>query len=165
MPLHEVYPIALELAEALDYAHNQGYIHRDIKPGNIMLRAGDNTPVLMDFGIVKITSTVTQITDGRGIGTIEYMAPEQLLSTIEITPRTDLYAFAGVLYRMLTGRRVFQGGSAQVMFAHLQQPPPDPRQFNPDIPEHAAKILVQGLAKKADDRPATAHDIAIGLAP
>ncbi|MEO0563869.1 MAG: serine/threonine-protein kinase, partial [Chloroflexota bacterium] len=87
MSIEEVYPLATALAGALDYAHARGFIHRDIKPANIMLRGEERTPILMDFGIVKIEATMTRLTDGKGIGTVEYMAPEQLVTTTVVDHR------------------------------------------------------------------------------
>ncbi|MEL6149458.1 MAG: protein kinase [Chloroflexota bacterium] len=162
IPFERAVTILEPLAAALDYAHNQGYIHRDIKPANIMLREGTHAPVLMDFGIVSISHTFSGITGGKALGTVEYMAPEQFTMHQPIDHRADIYALGGVTFRMLTGRMVFEGGTAHIMFAHLQQPPPDPRELV-NVPPGAAEAIMRALAKKPEDRFSTAQDFIAAL--
>ena len=147
--------ILRDITSALDYAHAQGYVHRDIKPSNIMLVQNDDQEtyraVLMDFGITKIKDANT-LTGTGAIGTIDYMAPEQIVDARAVDHRADIYALGVVLYEMLTGERPFTGGPAQVMFAHIQQPAPDPRDIEPDIPRPIAKAILKAMEKSPDDR-------------
>ncbi len=167
LPADEVCGWVRELASALDYAHGQGLVHRDIKPSNIMLRLkADNETheaVLMDFGIAKVQDARTRYTGSGAIGTVDYMAPEQIMAAKEVDHRADIYALGIVLYEMLTGQRPFQGSPGQVLFAHLQQPAPDPRDLNPTVPRPLAKAVTQALAKKPDERFQTAGDFAAEL--
>jgi hypothetical protein len=146
-----------EIASALDHAHQRGLVHRDIKPANIMLRRKaevDTTEaVLTDFGIVKILNADTQITaTGNVFGTIDYMAPEQILNSKEVDHRADIYALGIMLYELLTGERPFKGSQGQVLFAHLQQPAPNPRGSNADIPAHVAQSILKALEKQPENR-------------
>lgn len=168
LSLPETLAVLNGIAAALDYAHGQGFIHRDIKPSNIMLRTPADgatfEAVLMDFGITKVQDALTAITGSGTIGTIDYMAPEQIMQAREVDHRADLYALGVMAYEMLTGERPFKGGAGQVLFAHLQQPPPDPRDLNPDLPRAVAKALEQALAKNPDDRYQSAGEFVAALA-
>lgn len=163
--LDEAWPFVQDFAAALDYAHNHGLVHRDIKPSNIMLRQvdGRSRAVLMDFGIAKIQDAQTALTGTGAVGTIDYMAPEQILVAKEVDHRADIYALGVVLYEMLTGERPFKGGAGQVLFAHLQQPPPDPRDVKDDIPSMAAHAVLKALSKNPDDRYQSAGELAQAL--
>jgi hypothetical protein len=146
-----------EIASALDHAHQCGLVHRDIKPANIMLRRKPDIDateaVLMDFGLVKILDADTQITGtGNVFGTIDYMAPEQILNSKEVDHRADIYALGIMLYELLTGERPFKGSQGQVLFAHLQQPAPNPRGSNADIPAHVAQSILKALEKQPENR-------------
>ncbi len=155
LPFKDIQPFIEEFSSALDYAHSQGFVHRDIKPSNIMLRAdnqGNLHPVLMDFGIAKIQDAQTHLTGTGAVGTIDYMAPEQIKESRTVDHRADIYAMGLILFELLTGERPFKGNAAQVMFAHLQQPAPNPRSLNPDIPENVAFAIQRALAKKPEDR-------------
>lgn len=168
LSLDDARPLLQSLAQALDYAHDQGLVHRDIKPSNVMLRTPatgkeEMEVVLMDFGIAKLRDTQSRYTGSGAIGTIDYMAPEQILSAREVDRRADVYALGVMAYEMLTGKPPFEGGAAQVMFAHLQQPPPDPRTFKSDLSENTVSALLRALAKTPDDRFATAGEFANAL--
>src|SRR5215813_9601316 len=119
--------------------------------------------VLMDFGIAKIREAQTGLTGTGAIGTIDYMAPEQIMSAREVDRRADIYALGVMVYEMLTGEKPFKGSAAQIMFAHLQQPPPDPRDANDDLPREIARVVMKAMAKKPDDRFATAGEFAAAL--
>ena len=166
LPLETALQLIGELAVALDYAHSKGFVHRDIKPSNIMVRSdpeGRLHPVLMDFGVAKIQDAHTRLTGTGAVGTIDYMAPEQIKEAGSVDNRADIYAMGLLLYEMLTGQRPFQGNPAQVMFAHLQQPPPDPRKANPTIPGQIADVILRALSKRPDDRYPTAQAMAHAL--
>ncbi|MBE3560673.1 MAG: protein kinase [Ktedonobacteraceae bacterium] len=145
-----------QAAEAIDYAHSQGVIHRDIKPANMLLRSNDWL-VLADFGIARIVSSTDNLTQaGSGIGTPEYMAPEQAQG--HAVGASDNYSLAVIAYQFLTGRPPF---SAETSYAtiiqHLVMQPPSPRQFNPALPPACEAVLLRGLAKNPAERYPTAR--------
>lgn len=166
LSIETLLPFISEFAAALDYAHSKGFVHRDIKPSNIMVRTspdGQLHPVLMDFGVAKMQDARMRITGTGAVGTIGYMAPEQISEAGSVDNRADIYAMGLVLYEILTGQRPFQGNPAQVMFAHLQQPPPDPRKTNPDIPGRVADTILRALSKRPDDRYSSAQALTLAL--
>lgn len=152
LSLEQAQRLMLDIAAALDYAHGLGYVHRDIKPSNMMIRREDGRAVLMDFGMVKMGNVGARFTGSGAVGTIDYMAPEQIMLAREVDHRADIYALGVVIYEMLTGKRLYDGTPAQVLFAHLQQPPPDPRSVNAAIQPATAYAILKALAKDPDDR-------------
>lgn len=160
-PLEERLRILKEVAEALDYAHHQGVIHRDIKPGNILLSSTDRAK-LSDFGLsVKVEDAHAT----RSVkGTPLYMSPEQA-SGKKLDHRTDLYALGVILYECVTGTPPFQGPLVAVMTQHVTSAPDPPRQRNPEISEALEDLILSLLAKKPDERPATGRAIAEALTP
>ncbi len=173
MTLDGALPIIHDLTGALDYAHEQGLVHRDVKPSNVMLQAVTSTgtstarqrAILMDFGITKLVTGSTGLTQtGGAVGTLDYMAPEQIMSAREVDRRADVYALGIVVYQMLTGELPFKGNSTgQLLFAHLQQPPPDPRDSREGIPPHVAKAIMKAMAKTPEDRFQSAGEFAAAL--
>jgi len=163
LALEDARIILQDLTGALDYAHQQGLVHRDIKPSNIMLRTAEDKEtlraVLMDFGVAKIKDAKTNLTGTGAVGTIEYMAPEQIQESKTVDHRADIYALGVVLFEMLTGERPFKGNPAQVLFAHIQQPPPDPRDIAPQLPRNAAHAILRALSKNPEDRFASAGEL------
>ena len=147
MPLDETARLLTKLGSALDYAHERDAIHRDIKSSNIMFTA-EGEPVLTDFGIAKILSEVAHLSaTGSVMGSPAYMAPEQAMGQ-PVDARSDLYALGIVLYEMVSGRVPFQADSpTAVMMQHISQPPPPPRQFNPQLPPAAEAVIQKALAK------------------
>ena len=155
LPLDEVTRIMRQITAALYYAHSQGYVHRDIKPGNIMFKE-DGTALLSDFGIARVAEGTT-MTMGP-IGTPAYMSPEQILGR-PVDARTDIYSLGVVLYEMVTGRRPFLGETGtgtsttdRIRQEHLHAQPPDPRRFNPSLPPAAVSVLMTALAKDPAQR-------------
>jgi serine/threonine-protein kinase len=154
-----------QAARALDSAHADGLIHRDVKPSNILLTGeGDDEFVyLVDFGIARSTTdtqgpALTQT--GAALGSFDYMAPERFLER-PADKRVDVYALACVLFEILTGRRPFMGdGLAVLMYAHLNTDPPAPSSIRPDLPRALDAVILKGLAKEPDERWATAGEFA-----
>jgi hypothetical protein len=178
LPLDKTLDYAIDIADALDHAHRRGIIHRDLKPSNIMLtRAGVK---LLDLGIAKIrartasvagrdpsaldaTDTKTLTGDGRLVGSLHYMAPEQLEGH-EADARTDVFAFGAVLHEMVTGRQAFDGGSqASVIAAILKSEPPPVTVLQPLTPRTLDHVVTKCLAKDPDDRWQTVRDLATEL--
>ena len=158
LPLPEVTALLHQIGSALHYAHSLGFIHRDIKPGNIMLRE-DGTALLSDFGAARVAENATLAS--LTIGTPAYMSPEQILGK-ELEAPSDIYSFGLVLYEMLTGRRPFSGDEAgltgtgtisRLREAHLRLEPPNPTAPEPPDPAGAfRRVVLKSLAKDVDDR-------------
>ncbi|MBI9047270.1 MAG: SUMF1/EgtB/PvdO family nonheme iron enzyme [Anaerolineaceae bacterium] len=154
MDCREAVGLILKLTEALSYAHEFQVIHRDIKPANILL-THKGEPKITDFGIAKILdmnqSTILTRT-GVGIGTPEYMAPEQFLGK-NIDGRADIYALGVVLYELVTGRRPYQADTpAAVMIKQTTEALPSPLEFNPLVGEELENVIVKALAKEPEHR-------------
>jgi len=167
MPLTAVRPLARDIAGALDYAHAQGLVHRDVKPSNVMLQAvtgsggSELRAILTDFGIAKIrTGSLGATQTGTLMGTLDYMAPEQIDASGDVDGRVDVYALGVMLYQMLSGELPFKGDNpGAILIAHLQDPIPDPRTLVPDMPEPAATAIMRAMAKNRDDRFSTAGEL------
>ena len=169
--------VGIEIADALDKAHRQGLVHRDLKPGNIMLtKAGAK---LLDFGLAKAveehpvgreladvsTASTGKPLTARGtiIGTYHYIAPEQLEGR-EVDSRSDIFAFGTVLYEMATGRKAFDGKSAASVIAAVLQSEPEPiTSLQPMTPPALDRLVKTCLAKDADERFQNAHDLKLQL--
>ncbi len=154
--------IIAQIASALDYAHALGYIHRDVKPSNIMIGAGDHA-TLTDFGIVKKAAEGTRVTkSGMMMGTPEYMAPEQIRGQT-VDARADVYALGIVCYEMLAGRVPFQGDTARVLYGQVNEQPPSMRALNPRVPLAVEQALGGALAKDPSQRYYRAGEFANAL--
>lgn len=138
-------PLFGQLCAAVQYAHEQGIIHRDIKPQNVLVQHGTYV-FLTDFGIaLNHLDTRLTMTEG-GLGSVNYMAPEQVVG--QATRQSDLYSLGVVLYQLLTGVVPFSGDSPlQILLKQAYAPPPDPRQFQPDLPRALVQVLQTALAK------------------
>lgn len=155
MPVKQVQHILRQVAAALDYAHRQGVIHRDIKPGNILLD-NDGNALLADFGIVKMTDSGVNITGTGVLGTPAYMSPEQAQG-LQLDNRSDIYALGCVVYEMLTGRQPYAGDTPmQVLLKHIGDPVPDISRDMPNLPPTVTMVMQKALAKHPDDRFQTA---------
>ena len=152
-PYQEAARMLAPIARALECAHQQMIIHRDVKPANILFTPG-GSPILSDFGIAKmldIGDSMQLTGTGMGIGTPDYMAPEQWLGKVDA--RTDIYALGVVFYEMVTGRRPYTADTpAAVMLKHMQDPLPRPRSINPSLPDEVEQVIFKALAKQPEDR-------------
>ena len=159
LPVPAVVAIAKQLCRALEVAHEQGVIHRDIKPQNLMVQP-DGTLKVMDFGVARLRERTQQLTSaGMVVGTPAYMAPEQLMDD-EVDARVDIYATGVVMYECLTGHRPVDGSSPQVLMARmLASSFRPPHEVNPAVSKLLSAIVMRTLAKKPDDRPSTAGDL------
>ena len=159
--------IIAQVAAALDAAHERGLVHRDVKPGNVLIevRDGDEHVYLTDFGLTKRMSGATELTaSGAFIGTLEYMAPEQIRGG-ELDARTDVYALGGVAFAMLTGEPPFGrvDGDVAKLYAHLNDPVPRASERWPALPVEVDPVLQRAMAKKPEERYASAGEFARAL--
>ncbi|MGI9077253.1 MAG: serine/threonine-protein kinase [Gemmatimonadaceae bacterium] len=166
LAIAEAVGITLEVADALDYAHRENVMHRDIKPGNILLDGGHAT--VADFGIARAISESGEAmltASGATLGTPAYMSPEQVLGERDIDGRSDIYGLACVLFEMVTGELPFMGSHGVVEnHRKFTDPPPRARAARPDLPLALDDALATAMAKYAKDRFATAADFARVLA-
>ncbi|MCU1488711.1 MAG: serine/threonine protein kinase with sensor(s) [Acidimicrobiaceae bacterium] len=155
--------IAADIAKALSYAHRHGVVHRDVKPGNVLITA-DGVVKVTDFGIARAMGADTQVTQtGLVMGTATYFSPEQAQG-FGVDGRSDVYALGVVLYEMLVGRPPFTGESpVAIAYQHVREVPPTPRSLNPSIPPALEAIVLQAMAKQPGDRYATADDLRVDL--
>jgi serine/threonine-protein kinase len=150
--------------EALDFAHQRGIIHRDVKPSNIMID-GHGRAKVMDFGIALVLGEQRMTSTGTAIGTPHYMSPEQILRPKEVDHRTDVYSMGIVLYELLTGKIPFDGDTDFIVkTAQVNDAPPPPRTINPQVPESLENIVMKALAKDADYRYVSCGEFARALA-
>ena len=160
----EAVPIFVQLASALNYAHEQSIIHRDIKPVNVLCdRSG--RPILSDFGIAKVLASTTNglTRPGAGVGTPEYMSPEQCYGG-PIDGRADIYALGVMLFEALTGQTPFLGDTYPALaHGHLHERPPRPRMLNPAITPAVERVILTALAKNPDQRYQRAVDMGEAL--
>lgn len=178
LPFNELLPVLRQIASALDYAHGRGIVHRDIKPANILLlsnMASSSTPsgsqaaqtytitdssvaMLTDFGIAKSLDAPGMTSTSVMIGTPDYMAPEQIRSERSIDRRVDVYALAALTYRALTGRRLYDGNTQEVLLGHLSGGYVAASSVNPGLPQAMDAVFAHGLAIQTTDRYASAGE-------
>jgi hypothetical protein len=157
--------ITYQVADALDAAHRLGLVHRDVKPGNILIASGRGTGstdhcYLCDFGLIKHFDSQHDVTStGQFVGTIPYVAPEQIEGR-QLDGRTDVYALGCVLFQCLTGAVPFERETdVAVVYAHLQEPPPSPHALRSDLPAGLDRVFDKALAKSRDERYATCGEL------
>jgi eukaryotic-like serine/threonine-protein kinase len=165
MPLARVIEIIRQICGALEAAHAEGVVHRDLKSDNIMLLdVGGDWAKVLDFGIAKITEKVGQdpalTAPNLIIGTPQYMSPEQCSQAAEIDSRSDIYSLGVILYEMLVGHVPFTGESpTAIMMKHLQDPPPSVLEERQDLPAAVARVVTRALAKRPEDRYQTVSEL------
>jgi hypothetical protein len=159
-----------QVAEALDAAHAKGLIHRDVKPQNVLVGAGDHA-YLADFGLTKGHDDAGMTETGQFVGTIDYISPEQARGE-RATARSDVYALTALLCECLTGQVPFvRATEERVLLAHLSEPPPRLSEVRADLPAAMDGVVARGMAKDPEDRPAAAGELmlearrALGAAP
>ncbi|MFL5895933.1 MAG: serine/threonine-protein kinase [Thermoleophilaceae bacterium] len=160
LDLHQVIAIANQVASGLDVIHENGLIHRDLKPGNILVD-DHGTPFIADFGLAKDHQNEGTVLTrpGQALGSMDYMAPEQIRGD-EVGAPTDVYALACMLFELLTGQPPFADKvGMRIMWAHLQDPPPHPSDVKPELPRPVGDAIVKGLEKEPADRPQTATEL------
>jgi serine/threonine protein kinase len=151
LPIPMVQMIMSQTGSAFGYAHKRGIIHRDIKPGNVMID-DDGWAVVTDFGIAKVSEAQGLTMTGMTVGTPTYMSPEQCMAQ-DVTGASDQYSLGVVAYEMITGRPPFQGGSMMaIMYGHFNDPPPPIEAVRPDCPENVRESIMRMLAKAPADR-------------
>ena len=172
LPIQQVLQYAIEISDALDKAHRKGVTHRDLKPGNIMLTKSGTK--LLDFGLAKLkqeaapanvplsdlpTANDPLTAQGTILGTLQYMAPEQVEGK-EVDARTDIFAFGAVVYEMATGKRAFEGKTQASLIAKiLEIDPPPMSSLQPMTPPALDRVVKRCLAKEPDERWQTASDL------
>jgi serine/threonine-protein kinase len=153
----EVIEVLEQVADALDYAHRQGLIHRDVKPANILLSA-EGPVILTDFGLAMLRDRISQVTMGHSFGTPEYIAPEQAMDSRAAVPQSDVYALGGILYEMVTGQIPFDAESAlNIALKHISEDPQPPRELVPHLPQPVEDVILRALAKEPEARFPTAR--------
>jgi predicted Ser/Thr protein kinase len=148
-----------QLASALDAAHTHSLVHRDVKPGNILLEESTDHVYLTDFGVAKQTTARGLTSTGHFLGTVDYAAPEQIEGG-HVDARTDVYALGCVLYECLTGSPPFsQGTEHAVLHAHLVDPPPSVSRVRPELPLAFDGVIATAMAKDPDDRYGSCEEL------
>lgn len=150
LPAEEGVEIARDIAGALDYAHQRGIVHRDVKPMNILFTA-DGKPKLTDFGNAKLHETVVHTREGHLLGSPSFMSPEQITGA-PIDARTDIYSLGISLYQMLAGRVPFEGELSSILAQHVNRKPDPPSAHVPRIPAALDQIVLKMLEKRPEDR-------------
>ena len=162
VPLQKAIGIVDDIASALAYAHEQGVVHRDVKPANVMIDKTERI-VLTDFGLARIVSGPQFTTTGAIVGTPAYMPPEQGLGQAG-DARSDIYSLGAMLYQLVTGKFPFNGESPlAIVFKHINAPLPAPRSINPDIPGPLETIILKTMEKDPNQRFQKAKDLQIAL--
>jgi serine/threonine protein kinase len=162
LPVSQVQAIIEQIASALDYAHARGFVHRDVKPSNVIV-TDDGRAILTDFGLVKAGEGTLLTTTGMIFGSLKYMSPEQAEGK-EVDEQSDVYSLGITLFEMLTGRVPYEADTPIVVVVkHLTEPTPRPSEWNPSIPEPVELVILKALAKNPADRFQSAGEMARAL--
>jgi serine/threonine-protein kinase len=158
LPVPMIQAILGQVASAFGYAHRRGVVHRDIKPGNILID-DEGWVVVTDFGIAKVSQAPQLTSTGLSVGTPTYMSPEQVMGQ-GVTGASDQYSLGVVAYEMLTGKPPFEGtGTMAMMYAHVHHPPPPVEELRPDCPQGLRAAVTRMLAKDPAERWVSIEDI------
>ncbi len=164
LPWPKVIEWGRQMCAALAYAHNKKIIHRDVKPNNFLLTKNGQIK-LSDFGLVSVMSEAKLTADGRTLGTVQYMSPEQIRGKPPLSHSSDIYSLGCVFFEMLTGQPPFSGENpGPILHAHLKEDPPLISTFNSDCPAGLEKLVLEMLAKSPADRPKNALAVSEKLA-
>jgi len=157
----EIIDLFRPISESLDYAHQNGIVHRDIKPGNILIDKNGH-PFLADFGVARIeTSTLTQA--GTTVGTLSYMSPEQVKGEM-VDGRSDIFALGVILYELLSGKKPFAGDNiSTIVYKIVHEPPRRLREFKQDVPLGYEAVIQKALAKNREDRYQNCRELSAAL--
>ena len=163
LPPERAARICAQVADALEAAHERGLVHRDVKPGNVLLDSHEHA-YLSDFGLIKPTHTGTEFTKtGQFMGSLEYVAPEQIRGDA-VDGRADIYSLGCVLFECLTGQAPFhRENEVATLYAHLEEPPPNPRDARSDVPSSLAAVVERSMAKRPEDRFPSASEMGAAL--
>lgn len=157
IPIKDVLRIGDAIASALDYAHEQGIIHRDVKPANVLVANSDGRVVLGDFGLAL---DLNEKSRGEVFGSPHYIAPEQARRSSDAVPQSDLYSLGIILYEMITGATPFNDPApASLALQHITEPPPLPRSINPSVSVQVEEVLLKALEKSPKDRYQSGKDL------
>jgi serine/threonine protein kinase len=153
--------VVAEVADALDYAHRQGVVHRDIKPDNILIERATGRAMVTDFGIARAAAEESRLTvTGIAVGTPAYMSPEQAMGEREVDGRSDIYSLGVVAYQMLAGETPFKAiNTPAMLMKHVSEPPPPLGARRGDVPQSLAAAVDRALAKRPEDRWATGAEL------
>jgi hypothetical protein len=167
LPLDRVATLIEQICDALAQAHARGLVHRDLKPGNMMLVTdykGEEAVKILDFGIAKAMTSTTGAKVSRAIGTLHYASPEQLMLGARIDHRSDIYSLGVILYQLLTGHVPFDADSMERMiYQHLKVEPPPLRALRPELSDAVQSVVLKALAKDPAERYQSATDLARAL--
>jgi serine/threonine-protein kinase len=163
MPLGQKLDIIIQLCRGLDFAHKNGVVHRDVKPGNIIVM-NDGTVKVVDFGIVRLSST-SMTSTGMVIGTVGYMSPEQAQGE-HVDARSDLFSVGVVMYELFAYKKPFAGNNvAAVLIKIVTEEPPPLAEVAPQVPPHLCEIVHKCLQKNVDERFQSLEDLILELEP
>jgi serine/threonine-protein kinase len=151
--------VIVQVAKALEHAEKHSLVHRDIKPDNIMVTR-ERVAKLLDLGLAKMrVEGDIGAAKGMAVGTPNYISPEQAMGRSDIDTRADIYSLGVTLFFVLTGRVPFEGPPEVVMYRHIHEPPPHPKNFRPDLSESVSTLIFTMMAKRPEDRPASAGQV------
>ncbi len=154
-------PILIDMGYALDYAHTRGIIHRDVKPGNIMVRRSNGRALLTDFGVAKSADLTAFTSTNARVGSVYYMSPEQIEGRLEITRVSDVYSLGVTAYLALTGKHPFEGGNEiAIAKQHIELQPVHVSDVNNTIPRDVGDVVMKALSKRTYKRFQTAGEFA-----